>query len=459
MAQNATKKLNQAKITVTEEAVSGGYLPFGYQVQSLSPFIYDLNFPKFNYEAQRAMAKDAEVHAGVEFLVDAILEDGINTLPALDDTDANFEEAKIIEAFIKRNLETTPDQPFIASMKELIRDAFYHAHKIGEIVLRFEEGGEDDVKLVLDRIKPKPQTATAFVVDEFLNIIGLIGAKRGQLTVNYGQVSPENIIPKEKFLICTLQRANSDPRGVSQVTAAFEPFCDKQTTRQQFALWRKKCAIRSWTATTPPNSQPMEARDSNGQVILINGVPKLISVNDSTATVLARMENNTVAVFSDGTNVTAHELNGTGEQFEKSFAFNNKEIRKAILLQTMATSENDKGGLGSGGHATGERVITRRINAFRLHVADQISDFCTFLVELNFGADKRHLTPKIDLGDANKLDLNGRLLALSRSGYTLDPSQFDALDSDMGLPRRDENALERAINKPAPVALMGAELQ
>jgi hypothetical protein len=54
-------------------------------------------------------------------------------------------------------------------VREVARDAFYSGVKTGEIVLK----PDDDGKLILDRVNPKPNSSVSFVCDRFNNVLGL----------------------------------------------------------------------------------------------------------------------------------------------------------------------------------------------------------------------------------------------------------------------------------------------
>ena len=420
-----------------DESVSTGRVYSG--TDTLHGEISDRHNLKFTSDEARRIKKDAEVHASVEFVLDAILADGIETVGAAFETDADFELSEEISAFVRRSfLETCSF--FARTYKELMRGAFLYGHKVGEIVLRLENQGVDSGKLVLDRVKVKPNNAIAFYVDEFENPLGLIAANRGQFSITANSVKSENIIPLDKFLIVVFEQEDSEPRGVSQTQAAYAPFCDKTETRIQFKLWRRKCAIRSFIGKTPENAKAVQVLNADGTPRLNGGVPETKSAVKSTSETLAKMQNDTVAVFPFGTEIDALDADGDGSQFLNSFAFNNQEIRKSILLQSGATGEADKGGLGKAGKEVDERVLNRRINSFRRDRERELYGLARLLVKVNFGADKVYLTPAISLGDAEKTDFSAMLSAYSSAGYTLHESQFDEIDRKLGNPKRDMEA-------------------
>jgi hypothetical protein len=428
------------KLNYQEESVSTGYINFA--PQSLPQTPTDRELPKFDARAVAVMRNDSEVHASVEFLVDALFSDNIQFSGAIFEGEKDFEQAEEIKNFISRALLESPQTQFLPVMKELARGAIYNGHKVAEIVLRLEETGTDSGKLVLDKLKVKPTKATAFVVDEFFNVLGLVGVRKGQSVISSGSIAPENVIPTIKFFICTLETEDADPRGVSQIKSAYEPLCDKRETRKQFSIYRKKCSVRSFIATTPASAERIKVYNDDGTPKLVDGVQVTKSANQSTGETLAKLINDTVAVFSEGTVVTPLEADGKGEQFKLSYDISNSDIRKAILLQTMATGEAEKGGLGTGGHQTHERVLGRRVDSFRDVIARQIYNLAKLLVSLNFGADKVHLTPSVSLGNFDKAETKDKLAAAVDAGYTLHESQFDELDGEFNFPRRDLEAAE-----------------
>lgn len=396
---------------------------------------FDRHLPRFNSEAARWMKKDAEVHASSEFVLDALLSDGIETVTAVFEGDPEFDLAEEISAFVRRNLLETC-RNFLRTYKELKRGAYHFGHKVGEIVLRLENGGQDAGKFVLDKVQVKPNDATAFVVDEFYNVLGLVAIRSGQSAIDTGKLSSENIIPPEKFLISTFETEDGDPRGIPQTKAAYEPTCAKADSRRLYKIYLQKSAIRSFIGTTAQDAKRVQVRNEDGTPKIVGGVPVTKSPAKSVSETLGKMQNDTVAVFPFGTVVSPLDADGDGEQFERAYTISNSEIRKAIVLQS-GTGESNKGGLGKAGKEVDERVVTRRINSFRRDSEVELYGLARTLVTLNYGADKAHLTPAITLGDAEKADLSTKVQALARAGYKLHSSQFDEIDTDLGLPKRD----------------------
>lgn len=433
-----------------EESVSAGRLSFSAEALNPQTVAYELSL--FNHQMARLMRFDAEVHAAIEFLVDAILSDGIGFVGAAFEDNPEFALSEEIKDFVYRCLVESPQTPFLPTLKELVRGAITFGHKTAEIVMRAEKQGIDRGKRVLDRLKVKPNEAVIFVVDEFDNVIGFLGQEAKFSAPTPGSIDPRDprIFPPEKFFVCTLEKENSDPRGISQLRAAMKPFLDKQETRQQYSVYRRKCAVRSFIGQAPEFPVPLAVYNADGTpMMLANGTQKTITATQSIADTLAKMANDTVGVFPFGTNVTALDADGTGEQFKTALDIQNREIRKSILLQTQATGDAEKGGLGTLGHVTHDRILGRRVKSFRTILSDSVYDLSRTFVVLNYGIEKAHLTPKPDFGEFDRTNLQAKLYAAVQAEYKLDQSQFAELDSEFLFPARSSNWMEEAAAREA----------
>jgi hypothetical protein len=387
---------------------------------------------------------DAEVESDISILADTVFSDGIEVVSAVnDDADAEFNEAAEIADFCKIAVQTR--RPLESVMKEMFKAAFYNGVKIGEIVLRYQEDARVDGKLVLDRINPKPITATAFVTDKFLNVLGLVGAKRaGQTIVSAGSLTllKEEIIPREKFLVLSFELEDNDPRGLSQIRAAYESYCDKQLTRGQWKEWRRTSAIPKKFGTTAQNAKPIPVLDADNKPIVENGVQKTISPQKGLMNALEGYANNSAIVAENGTSIEQLEVSGKGEQFLNAIKFNNSEMRKVVLGDALVTGEADKDARAA--RESSKDVSDIRKQALRTVVAAAVeNDILRLLTIVNFGAEKAHLTPKCFLGDTEANDWAGDLQAASNAGYTFAPEHFAQLDTQFGLePRTDAPTLK-----------------
>jgi hypothetical protein len=394
---------------------------------------------------------DPELESDISVLADTVFADGMEIIPALtDETDPEYQEASDIADFCQKATQTT--RPLEMVLKEMFKAAFYNGVKIGEIVLRYQNDARIDGKLVLDRINPKPISATAFVTDKFYNVLGLVGARRaGQTVVSVGNLtlSKDEIIPREKFLVLAFELEDNDPRGLSQVRAAYEPYCDKQLTRGQWKEWRRTSAIPKKVGTTAPNAKPIALLDAEGKPIVENGVQKTMSAQKGLMNALEGFANNSAITAEDGTKVQQLEVSGKGEQFLNAIKFNNAEMRKVVLGDALVTGEADKDARAA--RESSKDVSDIRKQALRTVVAAAIeTDILRLLTVVNFGEEKAHLAPKCFLGDTEANDWAGDLQAAAKAGYAFAPEHFAQLDTQFGLDPR-ENAPE-PVTQPDPNA-------
>ena len=406
---------------------------------------------RLDANAIRHLRLDAEVESDVSMLADSVFAEGVEVMPAvIDEDEADFQEARDIADFCRKAVSDTR-RPLHTVVKEMFKAAFYSGVKVGEIVLRYSNDAEIEGKLVLDRINPKPSSATAFVTDKFLNVIGLVGAKRpGQVYVSTGAVSldADEIIPREKFLIFSFELEDNDPRGLSQVRAAYGDYCDKQLTREQWKEWRRTSAIPKKFATTAQDAKNVIVKNADGTPKITNGVQETISPQKALMNALEGFANNSAIAAQYGTSVEQLEVTGTGVQFERHHKTCNSAIRKVILGDSLATGEADKDARAA--RESSKDIIDLRKQALRTVIADSIErDLFRLLTIVNFGADKARLTPKCFLGDTEATDWATDLNAASGAGYAFAPEHMRQLDAQFGLePRSDDALVPERIDEP-----------
>jgi phage gp29-like protein len=128
---------------------------------------------------------------------------------------------------------------------------------------------------------------------------------------------------------------------------------------------------------------------------------------------------------------------GEGGAFLSGFEFFDKQAAKGILYQTLATEEASFGTRAQGSiHETILETIVRQAKRSVCRMA--FRDILTGIVEANAGADKRRLTPRATLGDAETQNLPALWAAaaqLQRAGY-FDGSQLPEVDELLNLPPR-----------------------
>lgn len=389
----------------------------------------------FTPEKAVEMLTDGEVHAAVEVLVNMILPDEVQLVPATDKSDPRFQKAVERVRFHQKNLENL-SRSLIRTLKILIRNAIVRGVAAAELVFRVETSGELRGSLVIDRIKVKENKNFAFVVDEFDNVLGLIGKTRESSSLTLNDVS--QIIPREKFLLVGFYALSEDPRCESLLRAAYSACKDKADSRRQFWVWRRAVAIRSLIGFTPEKAREEIVRHDDG-------TPKLDTAGNAVVqspaeAMLARLvtmqtSEHAVAVFPFGSQLMEIGTDGDGSQFTSSLNFDNQEIRKAILLQTLATGEGEhQARAASEEHGD---VLDSYVTNLRGMLAESIrTDVLNTVDAINFAADN-DLVPYVLLADAQNTDIAVEATAFGRVGYKIAPEHLPEVDARLGLTRRE----------------------
>jgi len=435
MARTAQKKNEE----LTQEYVVGGRGYYASEILSGSG--YDALYPNFNPETRRRMRYDSEVVSSVEFLVDSVFADGIAPVSVVTDEEhPEYTLAKEIAAFCAKATER-PVRSVEAVMREVFRDTYYSGVKVAEIVLKVTDDGDT----ILDRINPKPNESTAFVVDKFYNVLGLVGANsNGTLATSINPTENE-IIRRDHFVILTFELENNNPVGVALIKAIFEAWCEKRETRPQYKEWKRTSAIPKKFGTAAPGAKMLDVIEDGQKVKNSDGSPKQITAERALLMALEGFANNSTVTGPNGTTVEQLEVNGTGIQFLNSYKFNNSEIRKGILGDSVTTGQDDKGVKAAKDVAM--NVVELRVKSFKNAVAECVKrDLYRLLTVVNFGADKAHLTPNASLGDTERRDWNETADALQKVGYEIAPEHLREGDQMLGLKPR--TVTEKQEEKP-----------
>src|SRR6185312_14913214 len=231
-----------------EYVASGGYLWLNHYLRSLPWYIDDIQ-RDFGNDIYERMLFDPAVFAAFNTLKSSILREGVSVLPAEDLKDPTAPPAPSLTGkrprqssplaheiadFCRRNLENMK-RPLESLCYEILDGAAF-GNKIGEMIFNDPEIDAKSGRIIqtLKVIKIKPRTSTAFVVDAYANVVGLLGLIPGQgypvivqgLLGKPGDVP--NMLPREKFCIFTWQPHDEDPRGSSCLRPAYTPWWFKQ---------------------------------------------------------------------------------------------------------------------------------------------------------------------------------------------------------------------------------------
>lgn len=455
----ALTEADRRNADLLREYVSGGSYSIGGIARALAITADDVE-QTVGLDTYTRMMNDAIVRRSVNYIKLATTADDLVIRPAVPmprknstepGAQAKYEQAKEYADFAERVIAWHLEEDLRTVLCDMLSACVYGC-SVGELVYELVPPGTDDDagRIVLKRWKPKPREATAFVVDPFLNVLGLMYAEPGYDRVQTPSggtgsfiTSPQNVLPREKFAVLTLFPNGSDPRGTSLLRAAYNPWTLKTKTWPYLLRYLSHFAVPTVIGTTAEGEGDKAVLNEAGeQVYLSSGVPKYVTAEEAMRSALEGLANGTVFVGKFGSEVTPLTIPGdTSAVFEMVMGLFNSEITSAILNQTLANSEAKFGTRAQS--QTHMQVLDQLIWYLRGLLVDMISrDILRPLMEWNFGPDSLRLMPKLSLGDTERRDFATDGQTASSLGFKMSPSQFIAMDGQLGLPERDEEDIK-----------------
>jgi hypothetical protein len=378
------------------------------------------------------MMTDPVVSASVRALKLAILAGGmdlkatISAKPGAKQPSADEELAQEIVDFCWRCVERCKGwNAFLSGML----DASAFGNRMAEKTFEVAAGGPDAGNLVWKSIKVKPRDAWQFVVDDTMNVLGILYRKPGSGGTRL-------FLDREKVAILSWDAADSDPRGRPALRPVVEAVNLKRLIWPQ--LYKHACQFGSASLvgkTAPGEVDRYPVDPITGQTITTAG---LISPQQFMASQMVEFQNGSVLVVPAGAEVEPIQPQGDGAAFHKAVDLFNQEIVRGILLQTRATSEAEHGSKADS--ETGQDIFGLLVESGRQSLAGMLRDDCfRQLVALNYGQEAAdEFTPLVTFGteQQDRAAIWGAIAGLMSSGY-LSPSQMEEVDSIAGLPIRD----------------------
>lgn len=451
----------------TEFVAGGGLLAYGQMARALPPHIDDIT-SDFGDDLYERMALYPTIAKCLAIFKASILEDGVDLNPAIkDDTDPDYKLATTIrdeaEAMLN-DLETSLDDVLWN-----MADHIAMGNVVAEQRYELKRGHVEKRELLqLVALKPKPRRAYAFVVDAYMNVVGILAALPGQSNPYMGQmlVDPKtapNILPREKFAVATFRPRHGDPRGTSVLRPAYDPWWRARQMRPEELKYMTQFGSPSLYGITPEYAQqqaPMDAfanptLDSSGNLLPpftpTPNIPVTSDLNgehiqpsgtwtDSPEQKLTRtlmeFRNSTALAVVHGTEIHTLEVQGNGEAFRRYFADCDRDIIGAILTQTLATEEGQHQARAAA--QVHQDVLDTLIKQAKRGIVRMLSrDILRPWVLYNWGEKAAHLVPLVNLGHTEPQDLAPLITAMGTVGYTIHPSQEPEIDEILNLPVRD----------------------
>jgi hypothetical protein len=442
---------------LTKEFVAGGSLFSTGGTRTLPQANDDIS-RELGGNVYECMLRDPDVAACVMLLVNSVLADGVQINAAVGEKDERFGTAT--EAAELCRLSIGKLKTFRSTMETMLRDALGFGNKVAEQTYEMASVANKR-RLMLKYLKPKPRRTTAFVVDEFMNVLGLAYVKGG--VAGFGgfaglslSLDGLNILPREKFAVLSLRSEDGDPRGTSSLRPAFNAYNLKSLTYPEYLRFLIQYALPSLIATTGPDARDEAMRDESGNVVIdpLTGDPVMVSPTSALAFNLERFRNGTYLIVPDGTTIKPLEVAGEGEAFLKAFTLYGQEITRAILYQTLATREGVHGTRAESQQKM--TVLDMLVWWLKQRVAEMIQeDILKPLVRYNIGESvAEELTPVVSLGDSERRSWSEDASAVRELADVVTDSQWTSLTRQVGIPDPEPGEVlpvrTRAV-KAAPV--------
>jgi hypothetical protein len=316
--------------------------------------------------------------------------------------------------------------------------ALAYGYRVAELVYRYANEREmaryelPPGALVLKAIKVKPSNSTAFVVDPYWNLMGLVARRNlwGQIAVK-----PEEVLDPDRFLIVTWREREHDPRGISDLRHIYSAWWGKMQAWAELLKYLAQFAGPSLIALLESVEAHVPEIDEDGLEI---------SLLDEVFNALVAIRSHSVAVLPAGVKeLMPLVVSGQGEAHLNAIAYFDRQIRYGLNLNELAGAEGQHNARAAAEVHQDQGFHTPNYGRIRLTEALH-DDALQQLVLLNYGEDWEHLTPVVTLGGAEQQDMAVMLTAYAKAGYSFSADMFPALDNSLGLPERSEHWQDEA---------------
>lgn len=428
---------------VTEADISRDYVASSFMahlpiLQAL-PHVFDDLTKEFGVEVYERMAYDSECAANIDVMTLASCINPPRFVSPIPADDPRHDRAVRIVHFFEwmfRDMRV----PFNNSRQSIVDSALKFGSAVAELDFKVKEY-EGIEYLVVDAVRPKEIKETAFVVDGYRSIVGIIPTKIPNLTLPIGSYIPlswqsdglqakdkliKHLLPRAKFMILTWRPKADDPRGSSALRPAYTAWYAKQQILNEFLSWLARFAQPSLWATTAPDALPQCITLPDGREIRTEPTEVLLQA-------LLQFKNASVMALPHGSQVNTIDVTGSGDIFLNGVDWANKEIARAILKQHLATGEGQHQARASS--EVHQDVLSLIIVFLKNWQAESIRrDIVIPLTIANFG--DAELAPIVDLGDGDGFPITSDEVARLKSSGYLSDDQLAALDKILGLPVR-----------------------
>lgn len=423
-------------------------------VRAALPIAFDDVSRDFGISKYEEMLTDYEVGSAFDTLKAAVLDDGWRIEPAVEQpiglakSDparvALAERSQAIADFVTKTLDGMETE-LIDVCADLL-DAVVFGSKIAEVIYK---DGERDMAgtYVLKAIKAKPNKNVAFVVDEFANVIGIIGATKDKpVPVSGTLVTATHItIGREKAVVFTNAPKDSDPRGSSVLRKAYNAWLFKTKVIPEWFKYLQRFGSPTAIGEVGENSPSAVPKidDATGEFQVDgSGQNIMVSAEWALREELLKWANGLVMSLPAGYKVNLLEAGGDGKAFTEAITYCDRAISRAILGTAQMTQEAQHESRSS--KKVGQDVASLRVSRLRERLGNTLTrDVVRPLVMLNFGDEGLLLMPRLVFKktDDNDKAANLKAYAQAYASGLIHDSQLPQIDADLGLAERDMEAM------------------
>lgn len=400
--------------------------------ESLPPWIDDIQV-NFGMDITTQMALDPAIYTAMRTVVSQVLADGIDLRPAVDDKDdplyaQSKDQAKLAEEYLASLPKSLEELSY-----EMLGGALTYGCRIAESVMRTEDSGQ----WVVGRVKPKPRRNVAFVVDPYMELAGFLPTVPGQFNAfslfaaSLVDAKKQNLVPKEHFVWLSWMPQDNDPRGSLFLRPLFKPWWQKQQLMIEYIKGLSQFGTPSLAMELGEDPFPAPPFDENGN----QTTGEELSAADKAKNGLVVFRNGGVFVHSKGGKVYPIVVPGVGEQIQAELDRIDKQIEKAITLQTLATGEAKYGTKSLG--EVHQDTAGAGLRYPRMILANMWNRLLRLVVQYNDGPKAaRIVAPYVSLTATEHQDLAAELTAFA-TAYTAGvvvPPQRPKMWERWGLP-------------------------
>lgn len=443
---------------LSRDYISSSFLGMLPYLQAL-PHAYDDLTCEFGIDVYRKMASDAEVAANLNMLVMSSCSQELRLTTTLDNKHPDHQKAQWVADFFQWMFDNL-DGSLWATRKSMVKQGLMFGSSVGELNFEIAQGGKYAGYYVLRRVRPTAMSETAFVVDNYRNVVGIIPSKLPNVVFPAGSMIPlttrydgmmtaneqeiPSILPRAKFLVMTWDSEAGDPRGRSIMRASYTPWWAKQQLVNEMLSWFAKFSQPSIWGETAPNAVAQCYTDPDTGVEIVKEPTQLL------LEAMLGFRNASVMAVPSGSKIHTLDMSGGGDIFLKAIGWANKEITRSLLMQHLATSDSEH--MARASSETHQDILSLMILNLRMWQGEAIKrDILKPLTVANFGESNVHLCPKVDLGDGDGFPLNLTEVAMLQSAGWFTPDQMAVVDKLLGLPVRKVQSMTADEINPFPV--------